>query len=94
MGYYQNYYFSGQRKGSIYINFYFKQNKKVQLDLQHLEIFIFSSILPGLPPGKMLEQKLRYGISRFGICVMLIVYFPGTKNYLSVLLLLNNVSNI
>ena len=51
--------------------FYFKQNKVVQLDLQSFEIFIFSSLLLGLPPGKMLEQKLSYEFSRFGICMVL-----------------------
>ena len=47
----------GKGKVQFTLTFYFKQNKAVQLDLQRFEIFIFSSLLPGLPPGKMLEQK-------------------------------------
>ena len=39
------------------LTFYFKQVKAVQLDLQRFEIFIFSSLLLGWRPGKMLEQK-------------------------------------
>ena len=58
----------GKEKVQFTLTFYFKQNKAVQRDLQRFEIFTFSSLLPGLPPGKMLEQKLRYGFSRFGIC--------------------------
>ena len=54
----------GKEKVQFTLTFYFKQNKAVQLDLQRFEIFIFLSRLPGLPPGKMLEQKLRYGFSR------------------------------
>ena len=34
----------GKKKDSIYINFLFERNKEVQLDLQHFEIFIFSSL--------------------------------------------------
>ena len=59
----------GKEKVPFTLTFYFKKNKALQLDLQRFEIFTFSSLLPGLPPGKMLEQKLRYGFSRFGICV-------------------------
>ena len=54
----------GKEKVQFTLTFYFKQNKAVQLDLQRFEIFIFLSRLPGLPPGKMLEQKLCYGFSR------------------------------
>ena len=59
----------GKEKVQFTLTFYFKQNKAVQLDLQRFEIFIFLSLLPGLPPGKILEQKLRYGFLQFGICV-------------------------
>ena len=48
--------------------FYLKQNKEVQLDLR-LEIFIFSPLLPSLLPGKMLEEKLTYQFSQFGMRV-------------------------
>ena len=58
MGYYQNYYFS--EKVQFTLTFYLKQNKEVQLDLC-FEIFIFLWLLPSLPPGKMLEEKLAYG---------------------------------
>ena len=51
----------GKEKVQFTLTFYLKQNKEVQLDLQHFEIFIFLSLLPSLPPGKMLEEKLRYG---------------------------------
>ena len=50
--------------------FYLKQNKEIQLDLQRFEIFIFSSLLPSLPPGKIIEEKLTYRFLRFGICVL------------------------
>ena len=46
--------------------FYLKQNKEVQLDLQRFAIFIFSSLLPSLPPGKTLEEKLKYRFLRLG----------------------------
>ena len=65
----------GKKKVQFTLTFYFKQNKAVQFDLQRFEIFIFSSLLSSLPPGKMLEQKLHYGFSRFGICVQ----FKGFK---------------
>ena len=52
-----------------------KQNEEVQLDLQHLEIFIFSSILLSLLPGKMREEKLRYRFLRFGISANLQSHF-------------------
>ena len=54
--------------GSIYINFYLKQNKEVQLHLR-FEIFTCSSFLPTLQPGKMLEEKLTYRFLQFGIWV-------------------------
>ena len=60
----------GKEKVQFTLTFYFKQNKAVQLDLQHFEIFTFSSLLQGLPPGKMFEQKLHYRFLQFGICVM------------------------
>ena len=59
----------GKEKVQFTLIFYLKQNKEVQLDLQRLEIFIFSSLLRSLPPEKMLEEKLTYRFSRFGICV-------------------------
>ena len=59
----------GKEKVQFALIFYLKQNKEVQLDLQRLEIFILSSLLRSLPPGKMLEEKLTYRFSRFGICV-------------------------
>ena len=46
----------GKEKVQFTLTFYLKQNKEVQLDLKHFEIFIFSSLLPSLPPGKMLEE--------------------------------------
>ena len=58
----------GKEKVQFTLTFYFKQNKAVQLDLQRFEIFIFSSLLPSLSPGKMLEEKLTYRFSRFGTC--------------------------
>ena len=48
----------GTEKVQFTLTFYLKQNKEVQLDLQRFEIFIFSSLLPSLAPGKMLEEKL------------------------------------
>ena len=48
----------GKEKVQFTLTFYLKQNKEVQLDLQRFEIFIFSSVLPSLSPGKMLEEKL------------------------------------
>ena len=59
----------GKEKAQSTLIFYLKQNKEVQLDLQHFEIFIFLSLLPSLPPGKMLEEKLTYQFFRFGICM-------------------------
>ena len=53
----------GKEKVQFTLTFYLKQNKEVQLDLQRLEIFIFSSLLPSLPPGKMVEEKLTYGFT-------------------------------
>ena len=41
----------GQRKGSVYINFYLKQNEGVQCDL-HVEIFMFLSFSSNSSPGK------------------------------------------
>ena len=58
----------GKEKVQFTLTFYLKQNREVQLDLQRFESFIFSPLLPGLPPGKMLEEKLKYQFSRFGIC--------------------------
>ena len=52
-----------KEKVQFTLTFYLKQNKEVQLDLKHFEIFIFSSLLPSLPPGKMLEEKLTYGFT-------------------------------
>ena len=63
----------GKEKVQFTLTFYFKQNKAVQLDLQCFEIFIFLSLLLGLPPGKMLEQKLSYRFLRFGICVKSVI---------------------
>ena len=45
-----------KEKVQFTLTFYLKQNKEVQLDLKHFEILIFSSLLPSLPPGKMLEE--------------------------------------
>ena len=73
----------GKEKVQFTLIFYLKQNKEVQLDLQRLEIFIFSTLLPSLLPGKMLEEKLKYRFSQFGICVE--IYF---QNLVSRLLLL------
>ena len=50
-----------KEKVQFTLTFYFKQSKAVQLDLQRFEIFTYLSLLQGLPPGKMLEQKLHYG---------------------------------
>ena len=55
----------GKEKVQLTSIFYLKQNKEVQLDLQRLEIFIFSSLLPSLPPGKILEEKLTYRFKTF-----------------------------
>ena len=46
------------KRFSLHYFFNLKQNREVQLDLQHLEILIFLSLLPNLPPGKMKEKKL------------------------------------
>ena len=59
----------GKEKVQFTLTFYLKQNKEVRLDLQHFEIFIFSSLLPSLLTGKMLEEKLTYQFLWFGICV-------------------------
>ena len=48
----------GKEKVQFTLYFYLKQNEEVQVDLQHFEIFLFLSILPSLPPGKMREEKL------------------------------------
>ena len=56
----------GKEKVHFTLFFYLKQNKEVQLDLQHFEIFIFSSILPSFSPRKMSEEKLTYGFLIFG----------------------------
>ena len=40
----------GKEKVHFTLFFNLKQNEEAQLDLQHFEIFIFSSILPSLPP--------------------------------------------
>ena len=58
----------GKEKVLFTLIFYLKQNKEVQLDLQRLEILIFLSLLPSLPPGKMSEEKLTR-FSGFGICL-------------------------
>ena len=55
----------GKEKVQFTLTFYLKQNKEVQLDLQRFEIFIFLSLLPSLPPGKMLEEKLTYRFLQF-----------------------------
>ena len=60
----------GKEKVQFTLIFYLKQNKEVQLNLQRFEIFIFSSLLPSLPPGKIIEEKLTYRFSQFGICVL------------------------
>ena len=57
----------GKEKVQFTLTFHLKQNKEVQLDLQHFEIFIFSSLLPSLLPGKMLEEKLRYGFEGINV---------------------------
>ena len=49
----------GKEKVQFTLTFYFKQNKAVQLDLQCFEIFIFASLLPGLPPGKNVRTKVK-----------------------------------
>ena len=49
----------GKEKVHFTLIFDFKQNKELQLDLHSFEIFIFSSLLPSLPPGKMREEKLK-----------------------------------
>ena len=61
----------GKEKVQFTLIFYLKQNKEVQIyiDLQHLEISIFLSLLLSLLPRKMLEEKLTYRFLRFGICV-------------------------
>ena len=46
------------KKVQFTLFFYLKQNEEVQLHLQRSEIFIFSSLLPSLLPGKMKEEKL------------------------------------
>ena len=65
----------GKEKVQFTLTSYLKQNKEVQLDLQHFEIFIFSSLLQSLPSGKVLEEKLMYRFLQFGICM--VWYFPG-----------------
>ena len=60
----------GKEKVQFTLIFYLKQNKEVQLNLQRFEIFIFSSLLPSLPPGKIIEEKLTDRFSQFGICVL------------------------
>ena len=65
----------GKEKVQFTLTSYLKQNKEVQLDLQHFEIFIFSSLLQSLPSGKVLEEKLTYRFLQFGICM--VWYFPG-----------------
>ena len=66
----------GKEKVQFTLTFYLKRNIEVQLDLQRLEIFIFSSLLPSLPPGKMLEEKLTYGFAWFEIFAwFLLTYF-------------------
>ena len=52
----------GQEKVQFTLILYLKQNKEVQPDSQCFEIFIFSSLLPSLPPGKMREEKFNIRI--------------------------------
>ena len=54
----------GKEKVQFTLIFYLKQNEELQLDLR-FEIFIFSSLLPSFPPGKMREKKLTYIQSYF-----------------------------
>ena len=42
----------GKEKVQFTLSFYLKQNKEVQLNLHYFKIFIFSTLLPNLPPGK------------------------------------------
>ena len=49
--------------------FYLKRNKEVQLDLRRFEIFIFLSLLPSLPPGKMREEKLKENFTLTIFCL-------------------------
>ena len=53
----------GKEKVQFTLTFYLEQNKEVQLDLQRFEIFMFTSFLPSLQAGKMLEEKLTYRLS-------------------------------
>ena len=71
----------GKEKVQFTLTFYLKQNKKVQLDLQRFVIFIFSSLLPSLLPGKMLEEKLTDGFLRFGIDLFHINACSLNKNF-------------
>ena len=62
--------------------FYLKQNKEVQLDWQSFEIFISSSLLPSLLPGKLLEEKLTYsrvprGWNNSGVDILIIINNRG-----------------
>ena len=80
-----------------------KQTEEVQLDLQHFEILIFSSLLPNLPPGKMKEEMLVLEFSRFVIwccpsevqnCCLLHVIKQNCllKNFLRTLILTTHIS--
>ena len=59
----------GKKKVQLTLFLYLKHHEEVQLDWQHFEIFIFSSILPSLLSAKMIEEKLTYRFLRFRICV-------------------------
>ena len=60
------------------IFFYLKQNKAGQSDLQHLEIFLVSLLLPNLSSGKVKEEKFTPKFWGFGIFVNnYIQYFFG-----------------
>ena len=55
-----------------------KQNKAGQSDLQHLEIFLVSLLLPNLSSGKVKEEKFTPKFWGFGIFVSkYIQYFFG-----------------
>ena len=68
-----------KEKVQFILIFYLKQNEEVKHDLQHFEIFIFSSLLQSLQPEKMREEKLTSEFSRFGICVQLYGFWKRTQ---------------
>ena len=55
------------------------QNKEVQIDLQHFEIFIFSSLLSSSLHRKTIEEKLISEFLQFEICVTGNVPFLAKK---------------